>query len=154
MPTILGEGSDVFVADVERSGIALLVGAGDSEEKVREVGAGLRAIEDKRSVVDGIGFDIDLIEVEAASEFERMAANYLGKIVAPLKGIVDLPLARYVDADGEVVERNVLDALDTLVQRNNAKAACIRAIALLEALRGQRFPTPPTGLPMTLKSRM
>ena len=55
LPAILREGSDVFVANVERTGVSLLVGAGDSQQKIGEVGAGLGSLENERSVVDGIG---------------------------------------------------------------------------------------------------
>ena len=47
LPAILSEGSNVFVANVERTGISLLVGAGDSQQEIREVGAGLRTLENE-----------------------------------------------------------------------------------------------------------
>ena len=72
--------------------------------------------------------------MKAAAEFQGMVANHLGEIVAPLKGIVDLALSGDIDADGEVVEGDVLDAFNAWVEGNNAERAC----AFDETLRGQR----------------
>ena len=135
-PAILSEESNVFVADVEGTGVTLLVSTGDAKQKISKVGACLRALEDERTVVDRIGFDIDLIEMEAAAELEGMVANHAGEIVAPLKGIVDLPLSGDIDTDGEVVEGNVLNTFNARVEGNNAEG--VRT--LHKALRGQAWP--------------
>ena len=76
-PAILREHADVFVANVERARVALLVGAGDAEQVIGEVGAGLRSLKNERSVIDRVGIDVDLIEMEAAAELERVLCRSL-----------------------------------------------------------------------------
>ncbi len=153
-PAILSEGADVFIANVECAGITLLVSAGDSEEEVGKVGAGLRALEDERTIVDGVRLDVDLIEMEAAANFEGVVADDAGEIVAPLEGVVDLPLSGDIDADGVVVEGDILDAFRAWVEGNDAEAAGSLPLHSMKPCEARDGPTPPAGFPMTLKSRM
>lgn len=131
-------------------GVALGVDAGDAEQIVGEVGAGLGALEHERSVVGGVWRDVDLVEVDVPAELQEVAAEYLGVSIRDLESIVGLTHASDVDADGEVVEGDVLDPLDLRCEAT-MPGWPFSSTKPWEASVG---PTPPTGWLMLLAVRM
>ena len=75
-----------------------------------------------------------------AAELQGVVADDMGEIVAPLEGVVDLALSGDIDADGEIVEGDILNALNAVGQRNDAAACLSPSTNPCEARIG---PTPP-----------
>src|ERR1700733_7298159 len=114
-PAILAEQADVFVSDIERTGVALLISAGDAKKIVSEVGTGLSSLKKERAVVDRIRFDVDLVEMKTAAKFDRVSANDPRQIVTPLIRVIGLTLAGDINANCEIVKGDIFNALDALV---------------------------------------
>lgn len=120
-PTVLGIKSGVFVAQVKAPGVALRVTAGDTEQKVREIRARLRSLEQERAVVHRIRIDVDLVQVNCRAEFEHVLSHNPGEIVGPLIDVVGLCHAGDVHTNGEVVERDVFNPFQLRSQRYDAR---------------------------------
>ena len=70
LPAVLTECADIFVAQIKRAGVTLLVRRGDTQQVVGEIRTRLGPLKNERTVVDGIGVDVDLIEMKAAANLE------------------------------------------------------------------------------------
>src|SRR5208337_474702 len=133
LPAVLAKQSYVLVAQVKALGIALPIVAGHAQQKVGKVRSRLGSLELEGAVENGIWIDVDLIEMQSAAHLEAVLANQVGEAVGRLIGVVDLGLAGRIHAEGVVVERNVLDALNLRIQGNDAQ----RARAFDKPLRAQ-----------------
>jgi len=101
----------------------LRVAAGDAENEIREIRARFRACKREGTIINGVGVNIDLIEMESAPQFEEVSSIDFGDVVGELKGIVGLIESGGVYAQGKVVEGDVFNAFDLGGQGNNAGAA-------------------------------
>ena len=142
-PTVLGEEADIFVASVKSLQLALVVLAGRSQKKVREIGAGFRSKEKKAAIELRDSVDVDLIVVKFTACFDRVPSNHFGKIVEPLIGISNLVEFIRVRANREAVEGDALDAFCFWRERQDSVKPC----------EAKLTPTPPIGLPKSTALR-
>jgi len=86
----LREDADVFIPAVKGVELALVVLAGDAEEKIGEIRTGFAASEEEITVElrDGVGVDFVVMELDA--EPQRVIVEDFGEVVEPLIGIIDL----------------------------------------------------------------
>src|SRR5208282_4888956 len=75
------------------------------------------------AIEDGVRVSVDLVQVEFRAQLDCVCANNPGIVIHPLHGVIDLCQSRDVLAEGEVVERNVLDAFNSWSQGNNPRCA-------------------------------
>ncbi len=122
-PAVLRVEADVFVAAVKRLQLALVILAGNSQQKIREIGARLRAKEEKAAVELGDRVDVDLIVMEFAAHFDRVGSDHFRKIVEHLKRVAGLAQLIGVGADREAVEADAFHSLGFWRQRNNSKSS-------------------------------
>ena len=122
-PAILPIEAHIFIAAVKRLQLALVVLAGNSQQEIRKVGAGLAAEEKKAAVELRDGVDVDLIVVEFAAHFDGVGSDHFGKIVEPLKGVADLLQLVGVGADGEAVEADAFHSLGFRRQRHDSRSS-------------------------------
>ena len=119
-PAILRVKADILIAAVESLQLALVVLAGNAQQEVREVDAGLAAEEYEIAVQLGDRIGIDLIVVELAAHLDGVSSDDFGEVVAPLKGVVDLLQLVGVGSDREVIEIDAFHSFGLGRQRNDA----------------------------------
>src|SRR3984885_9562592 len=119
-PAILRVQANVFVAAVKRLQLALIVLAGNPEQKIGEVQARFGAKEEEAAIELRDGIDVHWIVVGFAAKFQRVPANLFGKIVEPLKRIFNLIQLVRIGADRVAVESNALDAFGFRRQRHDS----------------------------------
>src|SRR5271165_780041 len=110
-PTVFAEQRAVFIAHVKCLGITLREAAGNTQQKIREIAARLRAREGEGAVRLHVWVGVDLAVQKFSAYFDGVRADDAGKIVAQLPGVVVLVQPGDVHADGVAVEDGVLDAL-------------------------------------------
>ena len=124
--------------------------AGNTQQEIRKIDAGLAAEEYKVAIQLGDGIGIDLIVVELRTELEGMRSQDFRKVVAHLKGVVDLPQLVGIRPDGEVVEIDAFDSFGFWRQRDDAGVFG----PTTKPWEARLVPTPPTGWPRSVASRM
>ena len=82
--------ADILVTVVEALRVTLVVGAGNPQQKIGQVGASFGSLEHKGAVEYGIGIGVDLVEMEFAAHPNRMVADDARIVVHALKRVVDL----------------------------------------------------------------
>ena len=89
----------------------MVVLAWNAKQEVREVDAGFAAEECEVAIQLGDRIGVDLIVVELSARSEGVSSHDFRKVIAPLKGVVDLLQLVGIGADREIVEIDALHAL-------------------------------------------
>src|SRR5580698_2486731 len=121
-PAILRIQPEIAAAGVERRLLSLLVVHRRADEKVGEVESGFRSIECEAAIVGAIGDLRDLVKMNVSAELDGMRAHHLRIIVEQLISVVGLTQGIRIDAETEIIQRNIRHAFKLRRDRDDAQS--------------------------------